>query len=93
VRGTHSPGPWQWDEPANWHKLDARVCADTYEPIAQVKLSGWPRKTGLANARLIAAAPDLLHALKECTEFPGFDMLPQEVRALVKAAIIKAEGK
>jgi hypothetical protein len=60
-----TPGPWAWDEPSNWYRLSARIYhenAGAFEPIAQVQLSGWPRKVGLANTRLIAAAPDLLAA-------------------------------
>lgn len=90
---------WEWDEPDNWHRTAARVFhrnGEKYEPIAQVQLSGWPRRIGLAHARLIAAAPELLKALKMVANafkndshkrlFPG-------VFASVDAAIAKAEGK
>lgn len=49
-------GPWEFDEPENWHGLAARVFHPNegkYEPIAQVQLSGWPRKVGRSNAALI----------------------------------------
>ena len=96
----HTPGPWTWDEPSNWHGLATRVYHENekaYEPIARVQLSGWPRRVGLANACLIAAAPDLLAACRKA--------LPQlrwanchgsrcdELIAEIEAAIAKAEGK
>lgn len=63
----HTPGPWHWDEPSNWHGLSARVFHKNekgdYEPIATVARSGWPRDIGRHNAALVAAAPDLLAAL------------------------------
>lgn len=65
---SHTPGEWIWDEPSNWNGLSARVCTEKYEPIAQVQISGWPKRIGRANAALIAAAPDLLDACKMAIE-------------------------
>jgi hypothetical protein len=48
-----------------------------------------------ANARLIAAAPDLLEALREAADYtrhPDYDW-PVEFSRRVSAAIAKAEGK
>src|SRR5438309_2351637 len=62
----HTPGPWIWDEPSNWLGLHARVfIPEPYGVVAQVPIEAWrPRSRGRANARLIAAAPELLAALK-----------------------------
>lgn len=46
-----------------------------------------------ANARLIAAAPELLAALKECAESAGFPYMTFEARDRVSAAIARAEGR
>jgi hypothetical protein len=56
LRAKATPGEWLWDEPDNWLGLSARVCTTKYEPIAQVQLSGWPKRIGRANAAFIAAA-------------------------------------
>ena len=66
----HSPGPWQW-----YFKIDDNLEADCgvyYEerPGMVYAICRAPRYEGeqqwKANARLIAAAPELLEALKEC---------------------------
>lgn len=85
----YTPGPWTWDEPSNWHGLSARVYVpEPYGVVAKVPIEAWrPRSIGKANARLIAAAPELLEALKEAYEdTPGWV-------DKCKAAIAKAEGK
>lgn len=67
-----TPGPWAADEPENWHGLSARIYHKSdgkFEPVAQTQLSGWPRRVGLANTKLIAAAPDLYAALEECQRY------------------------
>lgn len=98
---SHTPGPWQCDEPANWHGLAARVCTSKYEPIAQVQFSGWPRRTAIANTNLVAAAPDLLAVL--CTLIEQWSSIPETVQvpdeinvnetwAAAIAAIAKARG-
>ncbi len=87
-----TPGPWAWDEPPNWLKTAARIYHEAdgkFEPVAQVQLSGWPRRVGLANARLIAAAPDLLEALEGVLRFN--DSMTVEFDAAI-AAICKAKG-
>lgn len=97
-----TPRPWIWDEPSNWLGLSARVCTEKYEPIAQVQLSGWPHRVGLANTDLIVRAvnchDDLLAACKALLKV--VDRLPNghsEDRvtsaALAFTAIAKAKGK
>jgi hypothetical protein len=72
-------------------------------PIAEAKVTpsgiwangpDWPE--GEANARLIAAAPDLLEALKELVDYNGgaASALEDEyVMERVSSAIAKAEGQ
>ena len=95
----HTPGPW--------------VTADGFGPspdgLAIQSLDGknylicectgyYSLETTLANARLIAAAPDLLATLRqigiEATESPNSDANRLElILSLARAAIAKAEGR
>ena len=89
----HTPGPWQYlpgDEDEETCGLivgkTAWVCDFVSDPIE-------------ANARLIAAAPDLLEALKEMVEIAEltigwFSTPPNANGPLIqaRAAIAKAEG-
>ena len=58
-------GPWQSDEPGNWHGLSARIMVEEpYAMIGTVEVAGWkPRSIGRSNAGLIAAARNALPAL------------------------------
>jgi len=91
---THTPGPWQID-PAYDHRvilLNDRngnavgelVYADTRNP---------------ADARLIAAAPDLLAALRQADAWvamyhdePGHDAASRCMTDVIRAAIARATG-
>jgi hypothetical protein len=97
----HTPGKWQWDEPENWLGLSARVFVrEPYGMIAQVQISGWkPKSMAIANAKLIAAAPDLLAACEEVHRSltsPSRELLDSTRRELepwlpmITAAIAKA---
>jgi hypothetical protein len=86
TQATHTPGPWK-------EKRKLAIYSADDEPICAV----FPAETegqSAANARLIAAAPDLLEALR------GFH--PSQIKApgelaraweVAKAAIAKAEGR
>jgi hypothetical protein len=82
----HTPSPWYWAD--NVPDFPPRYCiivdADGFT-IAD------PSPMGEANARLIAAAPELLSAL----QFVLADLnteLDYEARLIVEAAIAKATG-
>jgi hypothetical protein len=64
-RVAHTPGPWtiQRRSPAavRW---DSIIRGSNGEPVASSLAAGYPERESEANARLIAAAPDLLKALK-----------------------------
>ncbi len=66
----HTPGPWLI-EAQNCHTGDIATVYQTSEGWVTIYAPHWA-ETGMeppeqsANARLIAAAPDLLKALKEC---------------------------
>lgn len=93
----HTPGPWRpvWTTGAvtGW-----AIIPDGYNvaPIARVGLqNAIPERREEADARLIAAAPDLLAALRDCmadlehyasTHGPGPDGRLAKARAAVRAA-------
>lgn len=95
----HAEGPWEVGErngcyapinAPNWYSLATVV----------VRIHGEERDSqkGLANARLIAAAPDLLAALKRLVATVKPDALPHDkgcgcVVHEARAAIAKAEGR
>jgi hypothetical protein len=59
-------GDWSADEPDNWHGLSMRIYHEKdggFEPIAQVQLSGWPKKIGRANGQFIVAAHNHMPAI------------------------------
>lgn len=59
---THTPGPWKVaDGPKGVHVTGPlRYNADKHRPVAYIEDGDWH-----ANAKLIAAAPQLLEALKD----------------------------
>jgi hypothetical protein len=83
---THTPGPWRLIKadatkrrPWPLFSVDAEEMLHllTDEPLDE------------ADARLIAAAPDLLEALKEIADGPRS---VRDLKAIAEAAIAKAEG-
>jgi len=86
----HTPGPWETSSNASG-ELDI-CCPDAGDMIAD--LSGCDNAD--ANARLIAAAPELLEALriiKSRTTACGNNRRLQRIQAIALAAIAKAEGR
>lgn len=58
----HTPGPWSVAETR--HKYDTVIRGTKGEPIAIALIAGYTKQEGAANTVLLAAAPDLLEALK-----------------------------
>ena len=85
-----TPGPW------NFHPSDEYVnsfdvmCEEGYY-VATTHDGVREDKNADANARLIAAAPDLLEALKRC-KFDSLNMTLED-REFCRAAISKATGE
>jgi hypothetical protein len=96
----HTPGPWpqptrsgdgkfisieKWGpDRDNWHRLAVEIDSDDCDS-----------DTAMANARLIAAAPDLLAALQATRSYcvPGMDFAGEywrELQAKADAAIARA---
>jgi hypothetical protein len=94
-----TPGPWETDNIAV-RSIDRQIC------LCEITVRGRPYDEtydeALANARLIAAAPDLLGALKFAedtlsrapmsTQFWPGGMHPNEGISILREAIAKAEG-
>jgi hypothetical protein len=92
--GTHTPGPWS----IIWFG----GMQIGHEPTGEAVCTMWgsdtdPADPKHANARLIAAAPELLEALQEIVR--KFDAAPDEVKNVplgimkARAAITKATGE
>jgi len=99
----YTPGPWNYAGPSD-------IGRDTYSiygngPLAYTAGPSDYGDAAEANARLIAAAPDLLAALKQIMEWEGYDheagyypdedteQRASEVWNDAKAAIAKATGQ
>jgi hypothetical protein len=100
VRVSHTPEPWTADlllaltlgdhQDSHW-----RIHSEQRDPrsiyVADLPGSGGPEGETEANARLIAAAPELLDALKEVRDYMREGRGGFWIR--VDAAIAKAEGE
>lgn len=98
---THTPGPWRIDEllgPIVYDSTGQRV-ADC-QPRLRADGRSRPRGEQHANARLIAASPELLAALKAFFDIHhGAGLLDIDVSKLqraideARAVVAKAEGR
>lgn len=90
----HTPGPWAHINPDGFTVRHPQVYSDT-GPVCNVTWLGDGRIDELrANARIIAAAPDLLEALQEivaAADGEGWAQLDATL-ANARAAITKATG-
>ena len=92
----HTPGPWKLDGAANTNDLD--IIAPTGRiTMLDCEISEVSEDVLTANARLIAAAPELLAALRAAEEWAEHieddeSRVPVDVRLAMRAAIAKATG-
>ena len=98
MNANHTPGPWAIDRSAHFKTF--QICGPMFGPdsnggyaVAEIAYAGTHAE---ANAHLIAAAPELLAALKEAEivlavalSWPG----SEGTRSKMRAAIAKAEGR
>ncbi len=105
----HTEGKWETEPGYYGQGARANVIRGNGKNIAHMDVIMWPSKTDLnvaemeANARLIAAAPELLEALKESLQWfsklaadHDGDYIAGNVmrhHAAVSAIIAKAEGR
>lgn len=89
----HTPGPWKFYDDSNDGKTNRIEIVAIGKTVARIYHS--VPAEDLPNARLIAAAPDLLEALREIEAGTQFwDSYPIEhPYGKAKAAIAKATGK
>jgi hypothetical protein len=87
--GKHTPGPWSLDQSSQISCVSAFDVNGEFIGIAYMTLPNHE-----ANARLIAAAPDLLAALKQFEAFypMGINLDLDDAFRAARAAIAKAEG-
>lgn len=78
----HTPGPWRVD--------GRKITSDKHGLIATV--DEWSPEVDAADSALIAAAPDLLEALKEIEALSG-PTTAGRARKIARAAIAKAESQ
>ena len=85
----HTPGPWK--------RIAGTIQAPDYGCIAIVQGEGFFSDEQLANARLIAASPQLLEACQALLDaFEGYEMmaaLDYKVQDIAHAAIAAATGE
>lgn len=91
----HTPGPWHCDGISEYTG-ELLVRAENGDTVARVCCYGPQSETPFAqahNARLIAAAPDLLEALKGLLNYENLGAYDRaDVRKQARAAIAKATG-
>jgi len=90
----HTPGPWTIGSRTDggcWRVIDA----PTWDAFAKVVIKMTDAKAdseqGLANARLIAAAPEMLEMLKRLDN--SLESLGRSYRLQIREVIAKAEGR
>jgi hypothetical protein len=94
----HTPGPWaiEWDHQCNTPEFIRAFVYGEMQDIVEMSGEGKDSET-LANANLIASAPDLLSALRfllaDYVAIEGEKLTGSSVPAdMARAAILKAEG-
>lgn len=99
----HTPGPWKIREQAGCLVVYASISAGE-SSVCELRYLWTPQQK--ANARLIASAPELLEALRQCITEEGATCLVHEgakglrfrkmrldaISEIARAAIAKAEG-
>lgn len=97
----HTPGIWRVAGYVDEDERDGAVAVVAHDGFIVAEVLKWPQQD--ANARLIAAAPDLLAVAKECIDLAklaeslcgcrGDDDYVWGIQERLEAAIAKAEGR
>lgn len=91
----HTPGPWTAICPPSSSLTTRMIQGSNSEIVAHIGPQGWARDVDVevADARLIAAAPDLLAALRLCAATMERRFGDCFEVAKARKAIAKAEGR
>ena len=95
----HTPGPWEFGKDRRWLFRDNLKSDGVFSSSTILKIDDDAFRPNDADARLIAAAPDLLEALEECLPVVGrYESEHESNWALgahckATAAIAKARGQ
>jgi hypothetical protein len=96
TKPTHTPGPWMATDHDGMDPQDGMPLTTVYAENGQRVANVPPCDEQEVNARLIAAAPELLAALKALHEIAFADAADlsynEKVLVNVRAAILRAEG-
>ena len=89
MKGGHTPGPWKLG------RNHVYVYGDDEGAIVSVRDLSINRdeREIEANARLIAAAPELQEALQIVRKSLCWQVMSADLRALVEAALLKSQGE
>lgn len=96
TQSKHTPGPWEVQDNTDQEFGQLRVDSYYDGPVAICGTNGETLKVGdecRANAKLMAASPDLLEALKIQVDLSEKRKDFGEFYLMAKAAIAKAEGR
>ena len=93
----YTPGPWSagstCTRDGHHEVFGSDDCLVASVPSVVTEYEGNVRRPARANAKLIAAAPDLLAALKAMVKVDAEDGADDEYLHDARAAIAKAEGR
>ena len=100
AKRSHTPGPWSVEDPIEGELsiVEANKPTHEWKFIATVYLregndpDEFPHAVSEANARLIAAAPDLLQAIEDVVESWDSDQYESPLGRKVREAMAKAKG-
>jgi hypothetical protein len=100
MKTLHTPAPWQVDYSGNCH---IGITDKNERTIAFCNLQNEDGDEDEANAKLIAAAPDLLEALQDIADGGCFDQGPnclgfvnmerEQMMSFARSVIAKAKGE
>jgi len=82
---THTPGPWLYAPAGKAAAPELRVVGADLAEVACTQHCFREQGVNIANARLIAAAPELLEALQESVRSHDDDCMCQSCAAIAKA--------